>query len=223
MDVIGTGFERGAVDATRGPISVAFRNPVIVVGTSIGLVSFVVAVVAICLNPDGASVWWWLLSAAAFLAWLLFPMFGLVYLPMRFYLATLRRAYPSSTVLPGAPAFDGPVDELIPAGSPRLPGARDRLSGYLVFDPDRVVFYSRKRRQLIPYLELPKSRVRSSAIGSVANGNGMRSSGTVLTIARENNTSVNLTLGFAPEKITSPIGSNIQLDDAARWVCDWAS
>jgi hypothetical protein len=85
------------------------------------------------------------------------------------------------------------------------------------------VIYSRSGSSLVPFLELPRSRVHSGHTGSrYNNGDGVSMSAAVFSVTKDDGGSVEFTLGFAPTHIASPMKTAIELDDDAVWVKHWA-
>jgi hypothetical protein len=217
---IGTGYELGEVDARRTPTGVVLRTPVITIGTALSIVGTVVSGVAI-LGPGDPSAWFALLAIVSLLGIILFPSFGYAYAPTAFYLRRLRAAYPDARVLPGG--FQDPelVNQLVPDDVPRLPKSRPRLSNYLVIENERLLIFSRSGTSLVPYLELPRSRVRSADIGSTYVGKGMSASAVVMSIAADDGKHVHAKLVVAPSRLGSPTRMLGEIDDDSAAIRNW--
>jgi hypothetical protein len=222
-DTIGTGIELGAVDALHTPFGVLVRNRRVVIATAISLVVLATGVVAIAVDPDASAGWSGLAATLGGLGFILFPVFGLAYSGTRYYLTTLQADYPAAKVLPGSSQDGDIVAELLPSDAAHLIGARDRQGGFLVLESDRVIFFSRSRDRLVPFLEIPRTRIHSAHVGSVYVGRGVSTSAAVLSVTKDDGASIDITLGFSASHFASPMKMAIELDDSASWVRHWAA
>ena len=221
-DGIGTGAEFGAVDLLHGPIGVVLRTPWVV----IGLVASVAAGVwsfAVIATDASAPGWLVLPAVLGSLGVILFPVFGFAYVPTIRSLETLKAQFPEATIYPGASQSGDVVGELLPEDVVEVQGARDRLGGFVMCEDDRLILWSRSGTRLLPFLEIPRSRIHAAHVGSTYVGRGISTSAAVLSVTKDDDSHYDLTLGFAPSRISSPMKSAIQIDDAASWVRSWAA
>jgi hypothetical protein len=220
-EAIGSGSELGDLDTGRGPFGVAARTPWASIGAVASVLALAASIVGISYDPNNASGWLWVLGFVGLLGVIVFPSFGLAYTPTTFYVRALQVEYPRARVFPGTPNYADVVGELVPSDAPRLEEARSRASGFLVFESDRVVFFSRSRTRLIPFLEIPRSRIHSAHIGSVMNAGGLGNTAAVLSVTKDDGSSLDITLGFGPSRIASPMKIAIEMDDSAIWARNW--
>jgi hypothetical protein len=219
---IGSGIELGAIETQLTPTGVVVRTKWGSIGTILSIIAAIIGIVAVALDPNNASGWFWLLATLGCLGFFVIPLFAYAYAPVTFYLHQLQAAFPGAKVLPASSTYGDAVGELLPSDAPRLRGARDRLSGYIVFEDDRAIFFSRSGSTLVPFLELPRSRVHSGHVGSIYNGGGLSTSAAVFSVTKDDGGTVELTLGFAPSRLESPMRVAIEIDDSAVWVKHWA-
>ncbi len=221
--LITTGMELGGIDTGRTPLQISLRVKPANLGELIAVVVLLTLIVAFVSIPDENT---WLgiaivvLAALAFASVIAIPITVLTYAPAWYDTARL------SAVASGARAFAvgdvGDIDvvtELAGVGAASLAGARLRSPSFVVCEPSRLVMYSRRGTELVPFLLIPRSRIAAGRVGQATNVNGPSLPAPVLTVLKDNGSTVDLTLALLAPSMTSG-KRRFQVD--SQWIVDWA-
>jgi hypothetical protein len=227
-----TGEETGSVELGRSALRAALGLRGFVVGT---FASLLVLVAGLWLfwnvasvhdwNPPGRDtgvlVLFFFVGFAGFCGVLITPiMYAVFYIP-RYYRSRLAAHFPNARTFIGVPNNVDLVAELVGADSASLPHARPRLAGFVVIENDAIVLFSRYGSAALPYLQIPRSRIATSSLGSTSSWwtSGASYPDVALTVTKDNGTALDFQIELA---ITKGGARSPQIRNDCQWVVDWA-
>lgn len=199
---ITAGLELDPIEIAHGPVGLAVRSP-IAVGATVGgaaiLAIAITGMLALIDTDDPSIVAYGLLSVLGFLLVLLAPLFVLTVLPQRRYRGLLAKRYPAARVwLTSAGGELRDAARGLASDDPSLPGARARRSSFIVAEPNRVTFWSRSGRRILPFLVVPRSRVSAATLDSDTDQSGSPVPAVLLTITADDGVATELKLTLGP-------------------------
>jgi hypothetical protein len=217
-DSITTGLELGSLETGRAPLQIAVRRQVALTAELVstfvllGSVAFFLTVVLPADHfPDGDLAVLFLLAVAALCAVIIIPTLTIRFTPGWYYERRLRESTPGASVFQVSLSSADVVEELAGIHAPALPESRWRPLSYVVFTNDQLVFYSRHGSELIPYLDIPKSRVVGARPRSEISP--------TLVLRKNNGTTIKLTLTVG---VASYRSSRKGQEERCGWILDWA-
>ncbi|MCU1469246.1 MAG: hypothetical protein JWQ39_395 [Glaciihabitans sp.] len=222
---ITSGAVLGPLEVALTPWQVVLHRRGAVFWTALAALTVVVNCVLTTVYPDDdlLNILGPICLGVALLAAILIPIIAFQFGPQNYYLSQLRRAFPDAHAFAGRVVGTDLVAELLGTHLMSIPGARDRLTDYFVFDRERVILLSRVRTQLLPFLVIPRSSIHGSRSGSFYNGGGSTSTTAVLSITKSNGSQLDASFLLAPNRLSGPGTMLKQQDDSSRWVMEWAA
>ena len=220
-----TGFELGPIDDIPTPLRLALR----IVPASLGFFASVVILIA------GVAIVWaaaadnsaftvlvgiaFILPIFAFCAIIIIPLYVLPITSARHYASLLATEDPGSRAMPVQLDDYTVINEFIDPNAPKLPFARPRAMNFVVFESAHLVFYSRHRTQLLPFLVIPKSRIVTAAPGEPGSYNVPT---TVFTVRKDDGSAIQVKLTLAIRVGTYTLNSLKTVRGYAAAALAWA-
>ena len=222
---ITSGAALGPLEVALMPWQVVLHRHTVVFWTALAALTIVAIGVLTTVYPDDVllNTVGPICLGVALLAIILIPIIAFQFGPQNYYLSKVRTAFPDAHAFAGRVIGTDLVAELLGTNSINIPGARDRLTDYFVFDQERVILLSRVRTQLLPFLVIPRSSIHGSRSGSFYNGGGSTSTTAVLSITKSNGSQLDASFLLAPDRLSGPGTMVKQQDDSSRWVMEWAA
>jgi hypothetical protein len=227
-DRITTGNDRGVIDTGRTPFQIVVRRRTAVTAETVSLIVligcvywFVLYVLPVPRPSQGLVVVLLLLAVVAFFVAVTVPTVVIRFVPAWYYTARLRDSVRDATAYQATPNNDDIVEELAGIDAPALPGSRFQPASYLLCTSDHLVLFSRHGKVLIPYLDVPRSRIVDARVGSSVAGTGGSSlSAPVLTFRKDNGTELKVT--FSLTAPSYPSGRK-RFERDSQEIVDWAN
>jgi hypothetical protein len=224
LDAITAGMELGAIDGLKSPwqLFVRGRGMFIAFAGTLGLLAICVVTVAgtpsdgDLSNLQGAALFIGVFDLVAVMTLLIL---GMMRIPSR-YTESLGHELPDSHVYGGDLGDTDYLGELLGPDVVFLPDARPRLSDYLAFGETHLAAYSRHRTSMLPFLVIPRSRISQVVLTSIPQYRAKPNPAPVLTVIKDNGTSIDLTIDLARLNLNSTAKD---LEPIAEWIVTWAS